>query len=73
MYGQAGLFGFFNQFKFKKMEKHTLGSFERWDEIEDYESDETSVTLLNSNGEAIAEFNFPRFTKSDLDYFKSSH
>lgn len=53
--------------------KYTLESFQRWDEIEDYESDETTVTLLNSKGEAIAEFNFPKFTKDDFDQFKSSY
>lgn len=53
------------------MENHTLQLFQRWNEVEDYESDETSVILINSNGDAIAQFNFPKFTKDDLDYFKS--
>lgn len=54
------------------MEKHTLESFERWHEVEDYESDETTVTLLGGRGEPIAEFNYPKFTKDDFNYFKSS-
>jgi hypothetical protein len=68
-----GLGGLFQIRKFKKMENHTLQAFQRWDEVTEYESDETSVTLLNSKGEAVAEFNYHKFTKYDFDFFKSSH
>lgn len=52
------------------MENHTLQSFQRWNEVEDYESDETTVTLLDSKGKAISEFNYPGFTRKDFDRFK---
>lgn len=50
---------------------NTLESFKGWDEVFDYGSDETSVTLLDKKGKPIAKFNYPKFTKADFDKFKS--
>jgi len=51
------------------MKNFTINTFENWDLIDDYESDETTVTLL-SKGVIIAEFGYGGFTKSDFDRFK---
>jgi hypothetical protein len=53
------------------MKNNTIQAFKKWDEIVDYESDETTVTLLNKKGKKVAEFNYPRFTKHDFDFFKA--
>jgi len=55
------------------MEINTLQSFDRWNEVEYYESDETTVTLFNAKKEAIAEFNYPWFTAADFVSFKSAN
>lgn len=52
------------------MEDHTLDSFKRWQDVYDYESDETTVLLLGINGDAIAQFNYPKFTSADFSRFK---
>jgi len=53
------------------MTKYTLESFGKWSEVSDYESDETTVVLLDSKGGAIAEFSACRFTLDSFNYFKS--
>lgn len=53
------------------MTSNTIQAFDLWDEVADYESDETTVTLLDEKGEAIAEFNYPEFTNADFINFKS--
>lgn len=49
---------------------NTLENFSGWDEVDDYESDERSVTLLNEKKEPIAKFSYPRFTRQDFEYYK---
>ena len=49
---------------------NTLNSFNLWCDISDYESDETSVVLIDKFGHMVAEFNYPKFTKQDFDYYK---
>ena len=51
---------------------YTIESYQGWTRIADYESDETTVTLLNEIGQIEAEFNYPQFTKADFDYFRST-
>ena len=51
---------------------YTIQSYQGWDKIADYESDETTVTLLNERVEIEAEFNYPQFTKADFDHFRST-
>lgn len=41
--------------------------------IVDYESDETTVTLIDENDNKIIEFNFPKFTYSDFINFKKTN
>ena len=53
------------------MAKETIKNFSKWREVVDYESDERSVTLLNSKGECIGEFDYPKFTQEDFEFFKS--
>lgn len=52
------------------MIRNTLDDFNWWSEIVDYESDETTVTLIDENDNKIIEFNFPKFTYSDFINFK---
>ena len=54
------------------MENHTIDNFKRWDEVEDYESDENSVTLLDKNGVAIAEYGFSKFDTDDYNHYKKN-
>ncbi len=49
---------------------HTIQSYSGWSEISDYESDETTVTLINNKKEKVIEFNYPQFTKEDFDNFR---
>lgn len=53
----------------KNMINKTLETFDKWNEVSDYESDKTTVSLLNDKGEIIAEYNYSEFTKTDFDYF----
>ncbi len=50
---------------------YTIQSYQGWNKIADYESDETTVTLLNEIGQIEAEFNYPQFTKADFDHFRN--
>lgn len=54
------------------IKKYTIENFKGWLDIVDYESDETTVTLINSQKKKIAEFNYPRFTQEDFDRFKTT-
>lgn len=49
----------------------TLNNFTNWDDVVDYNSDETNVTLIGQNGVILGEFNYPKFTKVDFDFFKN--
>ncbi|MEE9451043.1 MAG: hypothetical protein V3V72_13420 [Ignavibacteriaceae bacterium] len=53
------------------MINNTLEAFQKWNDITDYESDEITVTLINNEGKKEAEFNYPKFTKADFEYFKA--
>lgn len=46
-----------------------LLEFDDWDSVTDYESDETSVSLYCGNIK-LAELKYPKFTQSDLGFFK---
>lgn len=50
---------------------NTLESYKNWSKVSDYESDENTVTLLDKKGNKLIEFNYPKFTKDDFDYFKN--
>ncbi len=54
------------------MLNNTIDTFTGWAEIVDFESDETSVTLINSKNEKVAEYGYSRFTKEDFIRFKSA-
>ena len=54
------------------MINNTLEAYDNWGNVEDYESDELVVTLFDKNGVALAEFNYPKFTRAEFDYFKST-
>jgi hypothetical protein len=43
-----------------------------WDDIVDYESDENSVDLINSDGKTVARFSYVRFTRQDFENFKNN-
>ena len=49
---------------------NTLKVYGNWVNVADYEADESTVTLLDKNGVALAEFNYPKFTKVDFNQFK---
>jgi len=51
------------------MINNTLGAYDNWSNVADYESDETTVTLLDVNGIALVEFNYPGFTDEDFKYY----
>lgn len=51
------------------MINNTIDTFTGWANIIDYESDETSVTLINAKGEKVAEYGYSRFTKDDFERF----
>ena len=53
------------------MINNTIDTFSEWADIVDYESDETSVTLINSKGERVVEYGYSRFTKEDFDRFNN--
>lgn len=53
------------------MKDYTLEKFESWHEVDDYESDEFTVTLLDINRTPIAKFNYPKFTADDFMTFKT--
>lgn len=53
------------------MKDYTIENFKNWDQIADYESDENTVTLLNKEKKAVAQFSFYRFTKMNFDHFKN--
>jgi hypothetical protein len=50
-----------------KQKNNTIESFNEWNDVVDYESDATSVTLLGKRRKKIASFNYPKFTKEDYD------
>jgi len=52
------------------MKNNTLDAYKGWSKVADYESDATTVTLLNKTGKPIAEFNYPEFTASDFFRYK---
>jgi hypothetical protein len=52
------------------MKDYTLNSFIHWDKVVDYSSDETNVTLIGKRSKKLGEFNYPKFTKADFDFFK---
>ena len=54
------------------MINNTIETFTDWLNIADYESDETSVTLINNKGEEVIEYGFSRFTKDDFERFRST-
>lgn len=54
------------------MENHTLDNFKNWNLVNDYSSDNTTVTLLDKDNNQIAEFNYPEFTKEDFHNFKNN-
>lgn len=54
------------------MTNNTIETFKGWADIVDYESDETSVTLINTKYEKVAEYGYSRFTKEDFDRFRSA-
>ncbi|AGO49600.1 hypothetical protein Phi4:1_gp187 [Cellulophaga phage phi4:1] len=51
------------------MINNTLDAYNNWGNVADYESDETTVTLLDKNGVALAEFNYPKFTSTDFERY----
>lgn len=54
------------------MINNTIETFTKWADIVDYESDETSVTLINTNNEKVAEYGYSRFTNDDFERFRST-
>ncbi|MEQ9393279.1 MAG: hypothetical protein RLO03_13835 [Balneola sp.] len=50
---------------------YTLDSFTNWKDVFDYESDETTVSLLDKTGKRLATFNFPKFLQADFDEYKN--
>lgn len=52
------------------MKDNRLESYKRWDKVADYESDCDTVALLNDKGKAVAEFNYPGFTRKEFELFK---
>ncbi len=44
--------------------------FKKWNEVADYESDETTVTLLGKNKKILGNFTFYRFIESDFKRYK---
>lgn len=52
------------------MINNTIDTFTGWADIVDYESDDTSVTLINAKGEKVAEYGYSRFTENDFDRFR---
>ena len=55
------------------MKPCTIQSFSKWPKVVDYESDETTVTLFGANGKALAEFNYPMFTRADFERLKAAN
>lgn len=58
--------------KLNEMANNTIDTFTAWADIVDYESGETSVTLINAKGEKVAEYGYSRFTKDDFERFRST-
>lgn len=46
-----------------------IEDFDQWDEVYDYESDESTVVLLDKNGNSIAECGYGGFDGSDFYNF----
>ena len=55
-----------------KMKDYTIDTFNLWDQIVDYESDETSVILINAKGEKVAKFGYGGFDQGDFERYKNS-
>lgn len=53
------------------MVDNTIDTFAGWNEIVDYESDETTVILINTKGEKVVEFGYSRFTREDYNRYKN--
>ncbi len=53
------------------MENNTIETFDKWNIITDYESNEHKVTLIDKDGNNIAEFGYSRFEQEDFIYFKN--
>lgn len=51
--------------------KNPTVPYVEWSEVADYESDEKSVSLMDSSGNIIAAFDFPKFTKETLVFFQN--
>ena len=51
---------------------YRIEEFTEWSRVEDYESDELSVVLLDKDNVAIAEIMYACFTTADLERFKKS-
>jgi len=54
------------------MINNTIDNFTEWVDIIDYESDENSVTLINSKLEKVAEYGYSRFTNEDFEHFRGT-
>jgi hypothetical protein len=54
------------------MINNTLDAYNNWGNVADYESDETTVTLLDKDGTTLAEFNYPKFTADDFERYTST-
>lgn len=54
------------------MVDNTIYTFNGWADIVDFESDETSVTLINSKGDKVVEYSYSRFTQEDFDRIRKS-
>ena len=55
------------------MKDYSINNFPDWDKVEDYESDENEVILLDAKGRRLAKFNRPVFTQADFEELKNQH
>lgn len=54
------------------MRNNTIETFTGWSDIVDYESDDTSVILINSQRKKVVEYGYPGFTMADFERLRGA-